>query len=84
MGHGESPELTPDSVLKIVVCDPEVGVEEQEKRSREATIYLPKGFVKINWTVLSSDQSLPEQFTMKSIIAYLAHKNSIPLKVLRG
>lgn len=71
------------SLLKIAVCPVEVSPEEQEKRIREATIFLTNGFVKINRTVLSPDQSLPDQFNSRAIIAYLAKKNGLTQKQAR-
>jgi nucleoid DNA-binding protein len=70
------------SLLKIAVCPVEVNPEEQEKRIREATIYLTNGFVKINRT-LSADRDLPDQFNSKSIVAYLAKKNGLTQKQVR-
>jgi nucleoid DNA-binding protein len=71
------------SLLKIVVCPAEVSPEEQEKRIREATIFLTNGFVKINRTVLSPGPSLPDQFNSKAIGAYLAKKNGLTQKQAR-
>ncbi|MBN2551730.1 MAG: HU family DNA-binding protein [Spirochaetales bacterium] len=70
-------------LLKIAVCPREVPPEEQEKRIREATIFLTNGFVKINRTVLSAGQELPEQFNSRAIIAYLARKNGMTQKQVR-
>ncbi|UCF96280.1 MAG: HU family DNA-binding protein [Spirochaetaceae bacterium] len=71
------------SLLKIAVCGTEVSPEEQEKRIREATIFLTNGFVKINRTVLSTGADLPDQFTSQAIIAYLARKNGLTQKQAR-
>ena len=71
------------SLLKIAVCPAEVGPEEQEKRIREATIFLTNGFVKINRTVLSGGEDLPDQFTSQAIVAYLARKNGLTQKQTR-
>jgi nucleoid DNA-binding protein len=71
------------SLLKITVCPADVGPEEQEKRIREATIFLTNGFVKINRTVLSAGEDLPDQFTSQAIIAYLARKNGLTQKQAR-
>jgi nucleoid DNA-binding protein len=71
------------SLLKIAVCPAEVGPEEQEKRIREATIFLTNGFVKINRTVLSGGEDLPDQFTSQAIVAYLARKNGLTQKQAR-
>jgi len=70
-------------LLKIAVCPAEVSPEEQEKRIREATIFLTNGFVKINRTVLSPGEDLPDQFTSQAIIAYLARKNGLTQKQAR-
>jgi nucleoid DNA-binding protein len=71
------------SLLKIAVCPEEVGPEEQDKRIREATIFLTNGFVKINRTVLSPGEDLPDQFTSQAIVAYLARKNGLTQKQAR-
>ena len=68
-------------LLKIAVCDPSVGREEQEKRLREATIYLTNSFVRINRTVVSPEA--PEQFNLQSLISYLAKKNGQSRKAVR-
>ncbi len=67
-------------LLKIAVCKEDVSREEQEKRIREATIFLTNGFVEINRTIISLFEGLPYNFTMKSITSYIAEKNSITKK----
>ena len=71
------------SLLKIAVCPAEIGAEEQEKRIREATIFLTNGFVKINRTVLSAGEELPDQFTSRAIVSYLARKNEMTQRQVR-
>jgi nucleoid DNA-binding protein len=71
------------SLLKIAVCPADVSPEEQDKRIREATIFLTNGFLKINRTVLSTGADLPDQFTSQAIIAYLARKNGLTQKQTR-
>ena len=70
-------------LLKIAVCPAEVSLEEQDKRIREATIFLTNGFVKINRTVLSTVDDLPDQFTSQAIVAYVARKNGLTQKQSR-
>ncbi len=70
-------------ILKIAVCGEDVSREEQEKRIREATIFLTNGFIKINRTIISPDASYPDQFTLKTITAYLAQKNGISQKMTK-
>ncbi len=70
-------------LLAIAVCSEEVSLTEQENRIREATIFLTNGFVKINRTIISSKESYPEQFTSRSMIAYMALKNGITQKLAK-
>jgi nucleoid DNA-binding protein len=70
-------------LLQIAVCGPEVRLEEQEKRLREATIFLTNGFVKINRTVVFPGRGLPEQFTMKSMVTYVARRSGLTQKTVR-
>ena len=71
------------SLLKIAVCPADVSAEEQDKRIREATIFLTNGFVKINRTVASPGEDLPDQFTSQAIRSYLARKNGLTQKQAR-
>ncbi len=75
--HSTSP------LLKIAVCDPSVSPEEQEKRLREAGIYLTGSFLRVNRTVVSSEGT-PEQYSARNLVAYLARKNLLSQKVVRG
>jgi len=71
------------SLLKIAICPADVSAEEQDKRIREATIFLTNGFVKLNRTVASPGEDLPDQFTSQAIVAYLARKNGLTQKQAR-
>jgi nucleoid DNA-binding protein len=77
------PIASTSALLTIAACDPSVTAEEQEKRIREATIFLTNGFVKINRTVTRPGGDFPEQLTMKSIVTYLARKNGLSQKQAR-
>jgi len=77
------PMRSSSPVLTIAACSPEVGREEQDKRVREATIFLTNGFVRLNRTVLPPDAAGPEQFTLRNIVAYLAGKNQLTQKLTR-
>jgi len=79
----EGPIKQSSPILVIAVCSPDVGIEEQEKRIREATIFLTNGFVKINRTYIRPDERIPEQFTTKTIVSYVAAKNDISQKFAR-
>jgi nucleoid DNA-binding protein len=73
------------ALFKIVVCKEDVPPSEQEKRIREATVYLTNSFVHMN-----RDLTLPlggeelDQFNKKNIIAYLARKNGLSQEKMRG
>jgi nucleoid DNA-binding protein len=77
------PVSSTSPLLTIAVCDPAVPPEEQEKRIREATIFLTNGFVRINRTVTRPGRDFPEQLTIKSIVTYLARKNELSQKQTR-
>ena len=77
------PVASTSALLKIAACDPSVPPEEQEKRIREATIFLTNGFVRINRTVTRPGRDFPEQLTIKSIVTYLARKNELSQKRTR-
>jgi nucleoid DNA-binding protein len=77
------PIASTSALLKIAACDPSVPAEEQEKRIREATIFLTNGFVRINRSVTTLGRDFPEQMTMKSIVTYLARKNDLSQRLTR-
>jgi nucleoid DNA-binding protein len=79
----DGPIASTSALLSIAACDPSVPAEEQEKRIREATIFLTNGFVRINRSVTRPGHDLPEQMTMKSIVTYLARKNEVSQKLTR-
>jgi len=73
----DGPVRSTSQLLVIAVCGPEVPPREQRERIREATIYLTNAFVRINRTVVPAAAGAPEQFTQRSIAAYLARKNGL-------
>ena len=76
----EGPIKSSSPLFKIAVCGAGVGLGEQEKRIREATIFLTNGFVKINRTHLGAPEKSLGQFTMKSMASYVAQKNGLSQK----
>jgi nucleoid DNA-binding protein len=79
----EGPIASTSALLKIAAYDAAVPPEEQERRIRQATIFLTNGFVRINRSVTLLNHDLPEQMTMKSIVTYLARKNQMSQKATR-
>ncbi len=65
------------AIYRIAVCPVGTTTGDQEQRIREATIYLTNGFVKINRTLGEMATADIDQFTVKSIVAYLAKKHSL-------
>ncbi len=65
-------------ILTIAACDAAVPVEEQERRLREATIFLTNGFTKLNRTVsMPGEGETPDHFTMRTMVAYVARRNDL-------
>ncbi len=79
----EGPVKSTSALLKITACGADVSPEEQEKRIREATIFLTNGFMKINRTIAPPGTDLPEQFTLKAMVTYLARKNDLSQRQTR-
>jgi nucleoid DNA-binding protein len=65
-------------LFKIAVCKDDVSFDEQDKRIREATIFLTNGFMKINRT-LSVQTDADLGFTMKSMVNYIAKRNCMTI-----
>ena len=78
-----SPLQTTSTLLKIAVCDPAVGSEEQAKRLREATIFLTNRFVKINRTATVPGAGTPAQFHTHNLVTFLARRNGLSQKQIR-
>jgi nucleoid DNA-binding protein len=69
-------------ILLMAVCPESLSRSEEDKRLREASIFLTNGFVKLNRTL-----TLPEDdvghFTLKNIIQYVARKNDVTQTLAR-
>lgn len=72
------PVRSTSQLLLIAAFAPGLSLREQSRRIREAMIFLTNGFVKINRTVLPPKDGVPEQFTLRSIVAYLAKRAGVP------
>jgi len=69
-------------IFTIAYCPEDVGLDEQEKRIKEATIFLTNGFVKINRELsINKENSRYKQFNMKSIAGYVAERNNLTKKL---
>lgn len=69
-------------VLSIRTFADDVDPQEQERRLREATIFLTNGFVKLNQTLTMPNGNI-EHFTLRSMVQYIARKNSVTQTLAR-
>jgi len=72
------------SLFRIAVCPEGTSADDQERRIREATIFLTNGFVKLNRSQPMEVVSDGDQFTTKAIVGYIAKKNGVTQLAARG
>jgi nucleoid DNA-binding protein len=73
----DGPLKSTSLLLKLAVCKDDVGIEDQDMRIREATVFLTNSFIKINRSISTHDGPGIAQFTMKSVVSHVAAKNGI-------
>ncbi|TFG84656.1 MAG: HU family DNA-binding protein [Spirochaetales bacterium] len=79
-----SPLKRSSSLYRIAICPAGISPDEQERRVREATVYLTNGFIKLNRTLTLEGADEVDQFTAKAIINYVARKNGATQILVRG
>ncbi len=72
------------ALYRIAVCPAGTSPDEQERRVREATVYLTNGFIKLNRTLSLPGADEVDQFTAKAIVGYVARKNGVTQAAARG
>lgn len=72
------------SLYRIAVCPAGISPDEQERRVREATVYLTNGFIKLNRSLSLEGADQVDQFTAKAIVGYVARKNGVTQAAARG
>lgn len=72
------------ALYRIAICPEGISADDQERRIREATIFLTNGFVKLNRSQIIEAENDVDQFTTKAIISYIAKKNGVTQLVARG
>jgi len=72
------------SVFRIAVCPAGASPDDQERRVREATIYITNGFIRLNRSLSIGDAGDVDQFTTKAVITYVAKKNGLTQAVTRA
>lgn len=72
------------ALYKIVVCREGTPVEEQEKRIREATIFITNSFVHLNRDLtINEEANRIDQFSKKEMVKYIASKNDLSQKQVK-
>lgn len=83
-GHFSGSSIEQSSpLLHMVCCDAGVPEADQERRLREATIFLTNSFVKLNRTLTMPEQGDIDHFTNRSMLQYVARKNGISQTLAR-
>jgi nucleoid DNA-binding protein len=77
----KGPLKSTSSVYRIAACAEGIDPEEQDRRIREAAIFLTHGFIKMNRSLSDANaggaRAGAEQFTLKGMAQYLARKNEL-------
>ena len=61
----------------IAVCPEGLNEDEQDKRIRESAVFITAGFMKYNQTLQLDSKTMPDQFTMKSMVRFIAKKHGL-------
>ncbi len=77
-----APVKTTSAIYKIMTFTENISKEEQDKRIREAMIFLTNGFVKLNTSLIKGAKPV-DQFTLKSMVSFIAKKNNMTQKQVR-
>ena len=83
LGMGGGPIQQTSPLYRISVCSADIDVGEQEKRIREATIFLTNGFTKINKKTRELEDGEVEHFTKQSMVAYIAQRSDLTQKEVK-
>lgn len=75
------PVESSSEILFIASFDPSLPLSDQQQRLLEAAIFLTNGFIKENQSL--TVQGGMDHFTMKSIVQYLAKRNSVTQTLAR-
>ena len=71
------------AVYRVALCAPQISVDEQDKRIREAAIFLTHSFMKINRSLSEPGVRGAEQFTIKGMAQYIARKNDLTVELTK-
>lgn len=77
MEFEQGPIQATSAIYRIAVCADSLSSEEQDRRIREAAIFLTHGFMKINRGLSEVSERGADQFTLKGMAHYIARKNGL-------
>jgi nucleoid DNA-binding protein len=77
------PLKSTSSLYRIAACAAGIPPAEQERRLREAAIFLTQGFIKMNRSLSLDAEGGAEQFTIKGMAQYLARKNGLAAVIVK-
>jgi nucleoid DNA-binding protein len=79
----KGPLNSTSSVYRIAACAVGIDAAEQDRRIREAAIFLTQGFIKMNRALTQAREGSAEQFTLKGMAQYVARKNDVPTVLVK-
>ncbi len=79
LAFSKGPIKATSQVYRIVVCSPDLDVHEQDRRVREAAIYITNGFMKLNRGLSQVEEPGADQFTLNGMARYVAGKNGLSI-----
>jgi nucleoid DNA-binding protein len=79
----KGPIQSTSSIYRIAACDESLSPGEQDRRIREAAIFLTNGFMKLNRGLSQVREPGAEQFTLSGIARYLAGKNDLSIALTK-
>lgn len=71
------------ALFLVAVCPEQLPAAEQDKRIREAVLFLTNGFVRINRTLSGAGEDAPDLFTAKSLVKTLAGRHGLTQKAVK-
>lgn len=77
LAFAAGPLRSTSSVYRIAACASGIREDEQDRRIREAAIFLTHGFIKMNRSLSGAQAGNNDQFTLKGMSQYVARKNGV-------
>jgi nucleoid DNA-binding protein len=71
-------------LLSLASFASDVTATEQNERLRQAAIFLTNGFVRVNTLLTRSDETVPDQFTMREMVRMIASRHEATQTTTRG